>query len=47
METTFILKLIGYAYLPLLYTASFVDIDHGNGFLSALAFFPNRISDFS
>jgi hypothetical protein len=35
------------AYLPLLFTASFVDIDGGNGFLSMIAFFPNGISDFS
>lgn len=47
MQTTFYMSFISMAYLPLLFTASFIDFDNGNGFLSALAFFPHGLSDFS
>jgi len=41
MTITFYLKFFSLAYLPLLFTASFTDFDNGEGFLSAIAFFPN------
>ena len=47
MKTSFIFKLINMGYLSLLATASFVDLDGGQGPLSTIAFFPNGHSDFS